>query len=124
MPINNPVSGILLAMQTPGSETTVFATSASPVAWTNLDLSAYGSRQHIVMLAVKNESGGAVNDFYFRADGDTQDYVSGTCNANSINDLPNGKIGIILSATSSTGIIEWIAAANTNASIKLIGVIG
>ncbi len=90
------------------SETEVF-NGTSPTAWTDLDLSGtIGSQVTLVLL--KGVTTPTHRWITFRRDGDTDDFRQasswgyGVAGADQI----QGRHGVYLVATSSSGVIEWI----------------
>jgi len=101
----------------------LYAPAASPLAWTDLDASAFGARQHLLIISVINRSGAGANSYAFRANGNLLNNEP-IGHAGGVLNLTNDLCATITVLTDEAGIIEWVASANTNTEIILLGSIG
>jgi len=118
MPIYNP--GVVPASSDLVVSTTNVFSGASPIAWTDLDLSAVvGATTAFVVLEILHNIAG--NEMVrFRPNGNTNDYdeAGGLTNISA-----GGKYMQVALFTDSAGIVEWITAASRTDTINILGYI-
>ncbi len=103
--------------------TTEVFSGTSPTSMTNLDLSAtIGSNAAVVALAFR--SAGDMNSISVRTDGDANDYVDVSGDANAygcqLGHHDNSGDLVLIVAASSSGIIEWITESAQTCTVDIL----
>jgi len=99
---------------------------ASPIAWTDLDLSGtVGIQNTLVILKITETGNVGVVDSAFRRNGDTDEFYQATrhslaCGYGGQNSAFHSVIMVV---TDGAGIVEWITAAARTVTIDIIGFI-
>ena len=116
----------------PGAElvvakTEVFASAASPLTWTDLNLSAIvGAKKAIVFLLIHNTDA-ASQPIAFRGNGETElgapSGASSVAAAGTATEIAAGGFGLVIVWTDKNGIVEWQGSISRTAAIDIVAFI-
>jgi hypothetical protein len=116
MPLNNPIGALTI------QETQVF-NGASPIVWTDLDLSAtIGAGARLVL--IKIDPGSTGKSVAVRKNGDTDEFYESNQYCFGCAKTGTGVSGIqnvFMVATDNNGIIEWRTETSATMTIDVIG---
>jgi len=122
VPITNPNTGVTIKRPL-----APVATVAAPLAWTDLDISAFvGARRSLCLLAFGENSDISNNTIAVRSDGDTREYYDPVI----MDGVAKGIAGqnynfytMLCVVTNALGVFEWRASVNNHTGITLIAYI-
>ena len=101
------------------AQTEVFV-GASPIAWTDLDLSGtIGANSALVLLKFARTAAGTTY-YAIRKNGDVDEFYSGAVNGCATGIGSTTLWGVFLVATDANGVIEWKSGAAVDTTIDVI----